>query len=461
MKIIFTGITGFIGKDLAVELFKRGHEIVALARNPNRVREKLAIPMKSYFWDGTKNLPPAEAMRNADLVINLAGEPIVGKRWNEAYKRALYESRVLTTRNLARGVKAHCSNTCKLVLSASAIGFYGDRGEEILDETSAAGRGFLSELCTSWEKELEEELPKAVGHRSLRIGLVLGRDGGALEKMLPPFMLGLGGPIGSGNQWVSWIHKADLIAMILWCIEKSKGSGPVNATAPQPVRNSVFSGALAKALGKPAACHIPKSVLKIAMGEGSRVLLDSQRVLPTAVMNEGFVFKFPDIESALQDIANPEGHKEASQKVYVHFLPKELDQPFPFFSNERNLEKITPPALSFRVLRKSADTIGNGTLIDYALKVRGIPFRWKSEIVRWTPPQEFTDCQVRGPYQLWEHQHQFEKLSNGTLMTDKITYRLPLGAIGSLFGKTLVAKDIDSIFAYRRKAIDRLFNNHS
>lgn len=456
MKILMTGITGFVGRQLAPELFKRGHELIALARNPNRVRAQHAIPIKSYFWDGIKSSPPVEALKDIHIVVNLAGEPVAGGRWSEERRRAIYESRALTTRNLAKGISAHASN-CSLFVSASAVGYYGSRGEEVLSEDSPPGNGFLSEVCLAWEREAEEHLPVSLRRTYLRTGVVLGRNGGALTKLLPLFAAGLGGPVDTGNQWMSWIHLDDLIAMIVWAIEDNRVKGPLNATAPAPTRNSIFTGVLAKCVRRPALARVPKAALALVMGKGSSLVTDSQRVLPEKALMHGFTFNFPDVESALHEITSPAGFPDAQQKLFHHFVPQELEKVFLCFADEKNLEKIIPPWFNFKVLPKLHRVLRKGTLIDYTFKIHGLPAKWRTEICEWHPPRSFLDIQLRGPFNLWHHEHFFEPCNGGTLLTDRITYRLPLGNLGTFFAESLVSKEINRFFDFRRKAIDRIF----
>ena len=457
MRVLLTGATGFIGREVAVELFRAGHDVVVLARNPNRVREILPLPIKAFFWDAHQGPPSDEALHGIEAVIHLAGEPVFGSRWNESVKRTIYESRVLSTRQLCMALRKNAEKTLKVYFGASAIGFYGDRGDEVVTEDSPMGRGFLAEVCDSWEREAGKNLPRSVRQAFGRIGLVLGKGGGALDKMLPAFRLGLGGPMGDGLQWMSWIHLNDVVRMILWIVSSGDLSGPFNFVSPAPLRNGEFVGALGRALKRPAPMRVPGAALRLVLGEASEVLLGGQRVEPKKALAHDFQFRYRDISGALDDICAPAGKLGAFQKKFVHFVPKAPEVLFPFFSDEKNLERITPPWLNFSVLRKSTPEVGAGTLIDYTLKIKGVPAKWRTEIRDWHPPKRFVDDQIKGPYQIWHHVHEFEPLAGGTLMTDSITYKLPLGELGSLVAGHMVARDVDAIFAYRRRQIDHLF----
>ncbi len=276
MDIAVTGASGFIGRALAERLKSEGHSVHGV-----KLRESAALP-------------------RCDAVVHLAGEP-VAQRWTEEAKRRVRESRVEGTRKLVDAIAAMAPRPSVLV-SASAVGYYGDRGDEILDEGSAAGRGFLAEVCVEWEREADRAAAFGVRVVKPRIGLVLGRGGGALARMLPGFRLGVGGRLGSGRQWQSWIHIHDLAALISFAIAPGHLSGAVNATAPDPVRNEEFTRTLAHVLHRPAFTVAPGFVLKAMFGEMASVLLESQRALPRAAEAAGFRFHYPHLEGALRAI---------------------------------------------------------------------------------------------------------------------------------------------------------------
>lgn len=299
MKIILAGGTGFIGKSLTESLSRQNHEVVVLTRskrNSDSPRVRF-VTWDPYRFDGSWE----SEFDGADAVINLAGEPIADKRWTKAQKKKLLESRVGPVTAINRALRK-ASPRPKVFLNASAVGYYGPREDEILDENSRPGTGFLAELCQRWEETVMEAEALNVRTIRLRFGLVLEKDGGALGKMMPPFRLGLGGPLGSGKQWMSWIHRSDLIQLILFLLNHSEAHGAINATALNPVRMDEFAKTLGEILGRPAVFPVPAIVLKVLLGELSEMLLTGQCVLPQRAIQLGFSFQYPTLESALRAI---------------------------------------------------------------------------------------------------------------------------------------------------------------
>jgi uncharacterized protein (TIGR01777 family) len=285
-----TGGSGLIGRHLLGALLSTGHSVHAIGRhNPGATRFS--------FWNAEQGAVPIEALEGADAVIHLAGEPIA-QRWNAAVKKRIRDSRVAGTRALVAAIST-LHQRPQSFLCASAIGYYGDRADEILDEQSTQGGDFLADVCGEWEREA-----RGAGHLGLRViilrtGIVLAKDGGALKQMVPPFRFGVGGRIGSGDQWMSWIHIDDLVAAILFALGDANVFGPVNLVSPNPVRNREFAQALGKALGRPAVLPTPLFALKILLGETAGVVLASQRVVPEALNRAGFTFRYPEIQGAL------------------------------------------------------------------------------------------------------------------------------------------------------------------
>lgn len=463
MKILLTGATGFIGKDIIDLLLRDNHQIVILTRNVEKAKAKLPFPFEFYAWNPEKEIPPAASFQNIDGVIHLAGEGIAEKRWSSAQKEKIRSSRVLGTQNLVRGIEMHCNKPLQAFVSTSAIGYYGEsQGEQPLDENSESGNGFLAEVCKSWEKAALacQNTKKTV---LIRVGVVLGADGGALQKMLPIFKLGLGGPIGNGRQGFSWIHKHDLARIFVQALTDDKINGVVNGVAPKPVNNLVFTKALGRTLSRPTLFLVPPFALKFAMGEMSEIVLKNQFVIPKKLLTLGFVFQFSDIETALADVCHVKplgrGKKKVRCELWIdqQWIDKPQNEVFAFFSEAKNLETITPPWLHFQVLQQSTPDIKAGTLIDYKLKIRGFPMNWKTLIENWNPPKEFSDSQIKGPYTIWHHTHDFKPYQNGTLMTDRVFYKIPLGFLGEIFALWFVKKDIRKIFRYRKKIIGDLF----
>jgi hypothetical protein len=297
MLIALAGATGFTGKALVHHLAGQGHQLVILSRRPVTGMPPQA---RLVIWDPEKGTAPAEALDGVDAVIHLAGEP-VSQRWSKAVKQRIRDSRVLGTANLVSGIAASHQKP-KALICASASGYYGEGGARILDESAAPGSGFLPEVCREWEQAAEKAEELGVRVVRLRIGIVLGQGGGALAKMLPPFRAGLGGPLGSGEHWMSWIHLGDLVALIAFAAENPHLRGAVNAASPNPVTNAEFTRALARALRRPAIFAVPPFALRILFGEMSQILVASQRLTPRAAMEAGFKFEHPEIYAALKDI---------------------------------------------------------------------------------------------------------------------------------------------------------------
>jgi uncharacterized protein (TIGR01777 family) len=256
-------------------------------------------------WDATREPPPASTLAGVDAIVHLAGES-VARRWTAERKRRIRESRVTGTRHLVDAVEARRERP-RVMVAASAIGIYGERGEETITEESEPGTGFLPEVCVAWEAEARRAETLGMRVVRLRIGVVLGADGGALAAMLPLFKLGLGGPVGSGRQWMSWIHRDDVVGLVLDALERAVAAGAVNATAPEPVRNKDFARALGAALRRPALLPAPAFALRLAFGEMAEVLLGGQRVLPARAQTIGYTFRFPSLAAALGRIVGPQG----------------------------------------------------------------------------------------------------------------------------------------------------------
>lgn len=295
MKILITGATGFLGRRVCEVLSQAGHTLIALSRDPTKAKQRVPALTEAFRWDAL-----GEALKGCDAIVHLAGETVAG-RWTNAKKRAIRDSRVVSTRNLVNAL-APLSARPRVLISASAIGYYGDRGEEALTEDSSPGSDFLSQVCRDWESEAARAESFGIRVVRLRIGLVLGPGGGALQAMLPLFKLGLGGPMGSGNQFWSWVHRDDVAGAIAFALEREDLRGPINMTAPQPVRQREFAQVLGRLLRRPAILPAPAFALKIALGEFASELLSSKKVLPQRLQQVGYRFRFAELESALQEI---------------------------------------------------------------------------------------------------------------------------------------------------------------
>jgi uncharacterized protein (TIGR01777 family) len=298
MKALVTGATGFVGP----RLLRLLDSPVVLSRNPDRARTALGpLAGTVYRWDPLHGPPPAEAFEGIDVVLHLAGESVAEGRWTAAQKARIRDSRVVGTRHLVQGI-AQAPVKPRAFVSASAVGYYGDRGEQELTEAAAPANDFLADVCVEWEREALAAERHGVRVVAARTGIVLGAGGGALAKMLTPFKLGAGGPLGNGRQWMPWIHVADLARLYLHAAETESIRGAMNAVAPHPVRNSEFTKALARQLHRPAFMPAPYLGLRLVFGEFAKVLFASQRVIPRVALDTGFVFQYPEIAAALREI---------------------------------------------------------------------------------------------------------------------------------------------------------------
>jgi uncharacterized protein (TIGR01777 family) len=293
VKVVVTGGTGFLGRALVASLLGKGHEVAVVTRNP--ARADVPAGARPLGWSDL-----GSAVDGAGAVVNLAGETIA-QRWTAAAKARIVGSRAEAAERVGAALRTARARHAVLV-NASAVGFYGDRGTEELTEASAPGTGFLAETTVAWEEAARRAAPEGVRLVLLRTGIVLGEEGGALSKMLLPFRLGLGGPLGSGTQWMSWIHRGDLVSLAVAAVEDGRFEGPVNAVAPAPVTMREFASMLGKVLRRPAFAPAPAFALRAAMGEMASLVLDGQKALPGKASALGFRFRFPSLEPALRDI---------------------------------------------------------------------------------------------------------------------------------------------------------------
>ncbi|MFB0533032.1 MAG: TIGR01777 family oxidoreductase [Desulfatiglandales bacterium] len=297
MKVIITGGLGFIGTQLSMRLLESGHQVTIVDHSP---KPRPYTPQEARYVSADTMIPGAwqEEVGNHEAVINLAGASIF-RRWNNDTKQLIYDSRILTTRNV---VEAMPKEKGPLLCSTSAVGYYGFRGDEQLTEEDSPGNDFLARVCVDWEKEARKAADKGVRVAITRFGIVLGKTGGVLGKMIPAFKKFVGGPLGSGKQWFSWIHIEDLLKAFLFVFENQDIHGPVNFCSPNPVRNRDLAKALGKALSRPSFLTTPAIILRLVLGEFGSVLLEGQRVIPAKLVKYGFVFQYPEIMGALQEV---------------------------------------------------------------------------------------------------------------------------------------------------------------
>jgi uncharacterized protein len=463
MRVFMTGATGFIGRALVPRLQRDGHAVVAWVRSPTRARGLLGADVELVHADTAPDGLVA-AIERSDAVVNLAGEPLMGGRWTAARRAVLENSRIAVTEQLVRAM-AEAKPRPRVFISGSAVGYYGDRADESLTEASSGGDDFLARLCRRWECAAQEADRLGVRVVLLRTGVVLGRAGGALAHMLPPFEFGLGGPLGSGAQHLPWIHLHDLVKIIAVALVDDRYQGRVNSVAPEQATSRTFARALGRALHHPTMLPVPALVLKAIFGEAATVMLASQRVDPRVLREQQFAFDFPTLDSALEDIvggtevvisparSKPDGAGEARYELRARTLiDAPLEQTFAFFSKAANLGVITPSAMRFSI-QGQVPPMAAGAVIDYRVHVGPVPVRWRTRITKWEPGRSFADLQEKGPYRFWWHEHTFQAEGPRTVMEDRVYYTPPLGVFGRLANRVFIRSRLRKIFRYRGDVI--------
>jgi uncharacterized protein len=473
-----TGATGFVGRALSLRLLGLGHQLIAWVRDEARARDLLGPDVEL----ASANSQIGRQVARADAVINLAGEPIFDGRWTNSRKRAIRDSRLKLTREIANAI-AQSTGDPKVLISASAVGYYGDRGDENVNDDTPAGTGFLATLCRDWESAALEAETSGTRVFIPRIGIVLGAGGGALLKMVLPFRFGAGGPIGTGRQYIPWIHIDDLVGIIVAALTDERLHGPLLATAPNPVTSREFATAIGATLRRPSLLPVPGFALRIVLGEAASALQTGQRVFPQRLEQVGFEWRYRHIEAALADILNdndPEitafdetaskpppgcGSKYLasgkptsvlSQRTLV-YAP--IEKVFQFFFKPQNLGVMMPSSMQFRILSEVPDEMREGLQIEYAIKLGPLRLRWRTRIKEWQPPGLFAYSQESGPYRCWWHQHRFQPDGDRTLMEDRVYYAPPLGLAGTLINSVFVAPALRRIFSYRKQAMRLRFHN--
>ena len=299
MRVAVTGATGMIGRALVRARLDRGDQVAALSRDAERARSALPSGVEAFEWRDPKAEPaPAEALSGADGVVHLLGEPIA-QRWTDGARREILDSRVLGTRNLVAGIEAAGERPGVLV-SQSGVGYYGPRGDELVDESATAGDDFPARVSVAWEAEAEKAEQLGLRVVTTRTGVVLSESGGALEKMLPPFKLGVGGPVAGGKQYVPWVHLDDVVGAVIFCLDTPAIEGAVNLSAPDPATNAELSKALGRALRRPAFAPVPAFAVKLLYGDMATVVITGARMVPRKLEQAGYEFRRPDLDEALR-----------------------------------------------------------------------------------------------------------------------------------------------------------------
>lgn len=479
MRIFITGATGFIGRALTLRLLGAGHEVSAWVRSQARAASLLGPDVELVAASGGDQALSA-AVARAGAVINLAGEPVLGGRWSASRREALSRSRIGLTTSIAEAI-GRAAQRPAVLISASAVGYYGDRGDEVVDENSACGNDFLAALCRDWEQAAQSAAQAGVRVFIPRIGVVLGSDGGALAQMLTPFQLGAGGPIGNGRQYMPWIHLFDLVELIATALEDPRYTGPAIAAAPYPVTSREFAHTLGRVLHRPSFLPVPAVALRVIFGDGASVLTSGQRVNPARLKDLGFRWRFETLEAALRHIlvegnpaiealgtgspqpANPDnsGYLDQHRPGFVLRHATRVDAPvaqvFAFFSKPQNLGVMTPADMRFQIIGPVPGQIAPGTGIEYTLRVGPIPLHWRTHIEAWQPERLFIDSQQRGPYRCWWHEHHFQADGAATMMEDRVYFAPPFGMLGALASHALVMPALRRIFRFRAQAMTLRF----
>jgi uncharacterized protein len=299
MKVLIFGGAGFVGRNLTDELVANGYQVFIVTRNLRKTANNLENKVQVIEWDNNSPLASISELQEIDVVINLAGESIGNRRWSKSVKQEILSSRIRTTRAIVAAINNRTFQP-KVLINASAVGYYGSRQDDVITEHEEAGQEFLAQVCRAWESEAYKAHSDLTRVVTIRLGVVLGREG-ALNRMAMPFRFYIGGPLGTGKQWLSWIHIKDLTSMLRFIIEHQELTGPINATAPESVTMRNFCNVLGDVMNRPSWLPVPEFILKIALGQMAEMLLHGQRVVPNRIIGAGFEFRYPNLRSALED----------------------------------------------------------------------------------------------------------------------------------------------------------------
>ncbi len=446
MKILITGGTGLIGKKLGIALVKKGHTLVGITRSANQAKISAPYPATWIECDLNTTVPDLKD-HDIDGVIHLAGENVGEKNWSPEQKEKILQSRKKGTKNLLAAVNV---KKIQFFVGASAVGIYDwSTDDSMRTEDSAPASHFLAEVTRAWEQESLNCKARTV---LFRIGVVLSTEGGALPKMVFPAQVFASSPLGSGQQWMSWVHIHDVVGAMVFAIETASMNGVYNLVAPETARQKKIAQQIAKQLNSFYGPPVPQFMLKLILGEQAALAINSLNVSSQKLVNAGYRFHFSNVDAALEDLLST-WKNGVAVKIYQQYFPLPKDKVFAFFADAKNLEQITPKTLNFQITKMSTERIQKNTTIDYKLKIHSVPARWRTHIDTWEPNTSFSDSQMKGPYSIWHHTHTFEQLGSGTLMTDIVRYKLPAGLVGRLAAQAWVDSDVEKIFAYRRESV--------
>ena len=493
MKVFIVGGTGFVGRATVAYLQGEGHSIVAWVRDCKRARNLMGGEVLMIENPSEQSL--LTELEDSDVVINLSGESLASGRWTDRKKEIFMDSRVGVTSVLARVIN-ECKSPPKVLISASAVGYYGDKGITELDEDSQVGDGYLANLCDDWESAAL--MAERAGTRVclLRFGVILDREGGVLINLDRALSLSMSAYFGKGDQIIPWIHMIDVVRIINMCIEHTSIRGPINCTSPMPVTSKEFAEGIRDISKCKILLRIPVVLIRLLLGEGSNLLTYSHNAIPKKLNKIGYEFKYRNLKDALYEEFSSksieikkysdvnvllEGHAnkdstgginsigiDLRKDVYrIHKgqyalsakieLNRDARDVFSFFSSPSNLGFLTPSWMNFSIL-EVPDTIEAGARITYRIKLGILGIKWTTKIVTWQPDQVFVDIQESGPYSLWFHLHTVRSATSGLVeMEDVVIYRVPFGILGKLIHRLFIKKTLTRIFNYRRKVIQMRF----
>ncbi len=457
MKILITGATGLVGIRLMEELILSGREdIRILTTSKNRAQKNINFPVEIFEWNPLQNKIEAGALENVDIIFHLAGESVAEGRWSSERKKRILDSRVKGTQLILDEI-SRSKTSPKKFISSSAVGIYGsDLSDKVRTIDSEYGDDFLADVCKAWEATLLNHQVDGMKAHTLRTGIVLSSEGGALTKMLTPFKMGAGGILGSGKQYMSWIHRDDLVGAFIFLMDNDCKQKAYNGVSPTPVTNKEFTKILGRVLSRPTFSPVPGFMLKLIFGEMSEILLKGQKVMPNELIAEGYNFQYEELGAALEEILKYDLNGEVLFQRY-QWVNSPVNNVFSYFSEAKNLEKITPDYLNFKILGMNTDKIESGSLIDYKLQIHGLPFKWKTRINDFNDGHSFVDEQLKGPYSKWVHKHDFIPVKQGTLISDRVVYKIPLGFLGKLVAGWFIKRDVTNIFNFRNSVINKTF----
>ncbi len=478
MNVFITGATGLVGRALALRLRRDGHSVTAWSRSIEKARALLG-PEVAIVTGQDEAL--TDALAASDAVVTLAGEPVLPARWTAQRKARLRQSRVDLNADIVQRILSRDARP-QVILAASAVGFYGDTGQNTVDETAPAGKGFLADLCTDWENAFRPAADAGIRVVWGRIGIVLATDGGALAPMLPLARTGVLGPMGSGKQGLPWIHLHDLVEAMVLLLTHPDAHGPVNLVGPESASQASFARDLAKAVGMPAWLPAPGFAMKLALGEAASALLEGQYVAPKRLSALGFSYTWPTLPGALQHLLQPTGaditrvygpvtvdcgadalaataptHTLRATQV-VRASPEAV---WSFFDRAGNLGAVTPGDAGFGA-DPSVDRMRTGDRFCHTLAIGPVRLDWAGEVVAHVDGKRFVDVQRRGPFGCFWHEHTVEPvvLEDGTTasrISDHIHFSAPLGALGAAVGGPIAAAQLRQLFHYRQLSLHLRF----